>query len=152
MSDERGETLIEILVAVVVMAILMVAVLGGMGTSTAASGTHKRQAEANAIIVSSAERLKSENEVPYVECATESETSYLDAVHASQLPSTHPFVSGDDVTIADIEYWQGDDEFDTDVADCHDATTPIVKIQRITLRVHSQNVEQEIVILKRGTP
>jgi prepilin-type N-terminal cleavage/methylation domain-containing protein len=151
MLDERGSTLIEVLVAVVVMALLMVAIIGGMGTSTAASGTHKRQAEAAAILLSSAERLKSEAEVPYVECAPETETAYVTAVHASQLPSGG-IVNGDDVSIKDVEYWQGGSSFETDVADCHDSSTPIVKIQRITLRVESQNVHDEITILKRGTP
>jgi Tfp pilus assembly protein PilV len=150
MSDERGTTLIEVLVAVVVMALLMIAMIGGMGTSTAASGTHKRQTEGNVLLVSSAERLKSESEVPYVECALESNSSYDTAVHASQLPDG--IVTGNNVSIKDIEYWQGGDTFDTDATDCHDSATPIVKIQRITLRFHSQNVTQEITILKRGTP
>lgn len=148
LRDEDGTTLVEILIAVVIMSLLMTAILGAMGTSTAASGTHKRMAEAHAVLLSSAERLKSNTEVPYVDCATTTNASYVAAVSASQIPDG--IVSGDDVDILSIKYWQGGSTFS---ALCHDSTTPILKIQQIELRVvASGGISEELTILKRGTP
>lgn len=46
MSDERGETLIELLVAVVIMGIGVVAIVGGLAVSIHVSDVHRKQATA----------------------------------------------------------------------------------------------------------
>ena len=146
-SSEAGSSLVEVIIAVVIMSIVMVAILGGMGTSTAASGTHRRQAEVVALLTSSAERLKSEKEVPYVTCATPTTASYLDAVKASQHPAG-AIVTGSAISITSVEYWQGNNTFSST---CQDATAQL-RIQRITLSITSESVSETVTILKRGTP
>ncbi len=48
MSDDRGETLLELVVAVAIMAVAVVAIVGGMSTSIMVSDIHRKQARAGA--------------------------------------------------------------------------------------------------------
>ena len=61
-SKEHGVTLVELLVAVVIMGIAFVAILSAIGTAIIVSDVHKRQATAETVLQSWAETLKS---VPY---------------------------------------------------------------------------------------
>jgi type II secretory pathway pseudopilin PulG len=68
--DERGETLLELLIAVVIMGITVVAVIGGLATSIKISDIHRKQATAGAAVRSWAEAI--ENYVAstsYIDCA-----------------------------------------------------------------------------------
>jgi type II secretory pathway pseudopilin PulG len=155
MSDERGETLIEILATVVSLGIAFVAILGSMGTSTAASGTHKRQAEANALLVSAADRLKSQQETPYVSCADPAVPAtideYLTSIRSVSLPSGAivPAISLT-IPIGAVGYWNGTDFATTNT--CQDNTTPRLREQQITIQVSSGNVTESLTIVKRDTP
>jgi Tfp pilus assembly protein PilV len=146
-KEEAGETLIEIMISVVILATVMVAVLGGMGSTHAAGGTHRRQAEAMALLLASAERVKSAAEVDYVNCATPSTATYLSAAQGSSLPSGS-VVSGNAVTITSIAYWNGSAFTST----CSDVDTPRLRLQQITLTANAAKVSEEITIIKRGTP
>jgi Tfp pilus assembly protein PilE len=69
-ADERGETLLELLIAVVIMGITVVAVIGGLATSIKISDIHRKQATAGAAVRSWAEAI--ENYVAstnYINCA-----------------------------------------------------------------------------------
>jgi type II secretory pathway pseudopilin PulG len=71
-ADDRGETLLEVLIAVVIMGIAIVAVIGGLVTSVVLSDIHRKQATAGAAVRDYAEAI--ENYVAaaghYVPCAT----------------------------------------------------------------------------------
>lgn len=149
MADERGETLLEILITVVILGIAFVAILGSMGTSTAASGTHKRQVEANALLVSAADRLKSQAETPYVSCATPATASYVTSIQSVSLP-TGAIVTPSSLTITAVNYWNGTDFASTNT--CQDAVTPRIREQQITIRAASGNVTESLTIVKRDTP
>jgi type II secretory pathway pseudopilin PulG len=77
--SEAGETLMEVLIAATLMAIVVAVILGGMGTSLASSTLHREEANANFMLVSAMERLKS-TDVPRVPCATAQTASYQNAV------------------------------------------------------------------------
>jgi Tfp pilus assembly protein PilV len=146
MRSDAGETLIEIMISVVILATVMVAVLGGMGSTHAAGGTHRRQAEATALLLASAERLKSPAEVDYVTCATSATPTYATAAAASSLPAGS-VVSGSAVSITSVTYWNGS----TFTSTCNDAT-PRLRLQQITLTASASKVSETITIIKRGTP
>jgi type II secretory pathway pseudopilin PulG len=57
MRTDRGETLLELLVAVVLMGIALVAVVGGLATSILVSDVHRKQATAGASVRDYAEAL-----------------------------------------------------------------------------------------------
>jgi type II secretory pathway pseudopilin PulG len=65
---EAGDTLIEVLLTVVILGLLVTALLGGLATLWSSSAVHRKQADATAILVSAAERVKS-RDVLYVACA-----------------------------------------------------------------------------------
>ncbi len=67
---ERGETLIELLVTVVIMGLAFGAILAGVGIAIASSDSHRQEATAEGVLRSYAERLTDSKDVPYVPCAS----------------------------------------------------------------------------------
>lgn len=157
MRDESGTTFVEILIAVVIMSTVIVAVIGGMGASTAASGTHRQQAEAHAILVNAVERLKSSAEVAYVPCATTTNSAYLAAARNVTVPTGFT-TSG--ISITDIKYWDAGattTQFYSGAGNCKDNLTDasgnfIYRLQLITLSVTSSNgaITDSLSLIKAG--
>src|ERR1700716_2168307 len=70
---ERGETLIELLVAMLVAGTAIVVLMGGLGTSVRISDIHRKQAKAGAYLRSFAEAVESavaKSPSDYQECAS----------------------------------------------------------------------------------
>ncbi|MET7290415.1 type II secretion system protein [Streptomyces sp. NPDC005573] len=110
---EEGETLVEVLVAVVLMGVAFVAILGGIGTAIISSLTQAKVTSADSFIRSAAERVVSD---PYVSCASG---------YATPTPP-----DGYTVTV-EIEYWDGVGAFGRP---CPAADTGV---QKVTLTVHA---------------
>ncbi|GAA2663722.1 type II secretion system protein [Streptomyces lunalinharesii] len=110
---EEGETLIEVLVAVVLIGVAFVTIIGGIGTALISSVTQQKVTSADSVIRSAAEKVVSD---PYVSCASSYETP------------TPP--AGYTVAVT-IEYWDGVGAFGRS---CPTADTGV---QRVTLTVHS---------------
>ncbi|MFE7514783.1 type IV pilus modification PilV family protein [Streptomyces sp. NPDC057540] len=109
---DEGETLIEVLVAVVLMGVAFVTVLGGIGTALISSATQQKVTGADSVIRSAAESIVRE---PYVSCADG---------YATPTPP-----AGFTVTV-EIEYWDGVGAFGPS---CPTADTGV---QKVTLTVH----------------
>ena len=73
--SEAGETLIEVLMASALMALVVVTIIGGLATTVLSARVHRQQADANTALVAVIEHLKSPTEVPRVPCADT--TTYL---------------------------------------------------------------------------
>lgn len=58
-DSERGETLVEVLIAIVVIGICAVALLGGLTTTLSSSGEHRSLAADDSVAVSLADQVKS---------------------------------------------------------------------------------------------
>ena len=72
-NDDRGESLIELLVAMTIMATAVVALVGAIATSIRMSDLHRRQTVAGAYVKAFAEALKSrvaERPSRYTECGS----------------------------------------------------------------------------------
>ncbi|MEU3838683.1 prepilin-type N-terminal cleavage/methylation domain-containing protein [Streptomyces sp. NPDC028635] len=110
---DEGETLVEVLVAVVLMGVAFVAVLGGLGTAIISSVAQQKMTSADSVIRSAAEKVVSD---PYVSCARSYETPAPPA--------------GYTVTV-EVEYWDGVGAFGRP---CPTADTGV---QKVTLTVHS---------------
>jgi type II secretory pathway pseudopilin PulG len=99
-ADDRGETLVELLITIVIMGITVVAIVGALMTSIQMSDVHRKQATAGADARSYAEKVDNYAAGSgYTPCAGPSAYS----------PSTVGFSasSGFTASIASVKYWSG---------------------------------------------
>lgn len=105
-TDERGETLLELVVAVAIMGIVLVAFAGGLLAVTYMSDVHRKQASAGAYVRDYAEAIESWVAAPgnYPSCANGPSATYSSVTvpsfppggYAKSASSSCPF--GSDIT------------------------------------------------------
>ncbi|MFC0430083.1 prepilin-type N-terminal cleavage/methylation domain-containing protein [Kutzneria buriramensis] len=134
MTDERGETLLELLIAVVIMAVAVVAVVGALVNSIQLSDVHRKQATASAAVRDYGEAIT--NAVDgggYVSCAGPS--SYGTGF-------TPP--AGYTKSVGSVKYWDGAAWQTTCGAD--------TGLQQVTIQVASADgraSEQLVVVVRK---
>jgi prepilin-type N-terminal cleavage/methylation domain-containing protein len=136
-QGDRGDTLIELLVAVVVMGIAVVAVSGGIAVSIRLSDVHRKQAQAGAYIRDFAEAVENAVQASptgYVACAGAGtyDTYYTVPSAAFTVPAPSP-----------VRYWDGSSFGTTCGTD--------IGVQELTLRIESTDnlVSEKLVIIIR---
>jgi len=140
-TDERGESLLELLIAVVVMGVAVVAIMAGITTSILVSDMHRKQATAGAAVRTYGELI--ENYVAgvgYAGCAAAS-TETAGPYAATAVGFTVP--SGYSVTVSVATSWNG-----TNWVAC----TSDGGYQKVTVRVasgDSRAAEKVDVILRK---
>lgn len=98
-SDDGGETLVELIVAVVILGITAVSIVGGIGVSILMSDIHHKQATAGAAVRDFAEKVESFIAAGgYVNCATTA------AYSASQVGYVAP--AGYTPAVTSVTYWE----------------------------------------------
>jgi type II secretory pathway pseudopilin PulG len=148
LAADRGESLIEILVAMLIMGIVVVAVMGGLLTSVKVSDIHRKQATAGADVRSYVEGVKRAVAAGgYKPCAASSD--YL-PVPGTAAAAVH-FVphTGFTASVVKVEYW-------TDTGpgtpwSWASSCSPDWGLQRVTLQVQSDDgraTEQSVVVLR----
>src|SRR5829696_1684530 len=98
--DDRGETLVELAISVMVMSIAVVALVGGLVTAVMMSDIHRKQAKAGAFVRAFSEAIETAvhgSPSAYVNCATP-------ASYAGTYPSPDAAFTTQIVTIV---YWSG---------------------------------------------
>lgn len=111
--NERGETLMELLITIVVIGIGLVAVVGMMGSSIIASDAHRGMAQGEVVIRDFGEVLKERADTnrddlttagnEYVPCPDWTDTAFFNPATAYPTP---PRPSGWNVpVITKVEYW-----------------------------------------------
>ncbi len=113
-ADDRGETLLELLVALVLLGLVVVVVLSGIGTAALGAATQRTLTIFNTALSSAAGALAADQ---YVPCA---DASSYDL-------GTPP--AGEQVSIVAVTYWDGLDSF---VATC---PHPDNGLQQLSLQV-----------------
>src|SRR5262249_1945567 len=71
-KDDRGETLVELIVALAIMSTAVIALVGGIGTSVRASDIHRKQTKSQAYLRAFAENVEASvasYPTGYLECA-----------------------------------------------------------------------------------
>ena len=100
-TREGGETLIELVVAVSIMGVALVAVMAGLGTSVLVSDIHRKQATAGSVLRNYAEAIN----------ATVTGGGYVDCAPSSAYASPEGFgpPSGYSVAVVagSMRYWNG---------------------------------------------
>jgi type II secretory pathway component PulJ len=129
--DECGATLIEVLVAVVLLGIGTVGILAALSTSIKLSTVQRRQVSANAALAIAAEAIASAN-TPYAACAGADTTSgaYRQAIESALAQARNP----QRVTFT-VRYWNGGQGsgFDTTCRDGGQIVPAYEQLQLISL-------------------
>lgn len=145
-TGDAGTTLIEILMAVILVGISFVALLAGLSTVALGSDIHRQQADAEVVLTSAAEHLKAP-EVPHQPCANENDAVYLAAVRSATVPPGWDPTSTIDIT--SVLYWDGSTFVPTP---CYDTVAfgNLLTLQEITIEVRSPDgrAEESITIVR----
>jgi prepilin-type N-terminal cleavage/methylation domain-containing protein len=115
--SEAGFTLIEVVVAVLILGVGVVAILGGLATAVFGSGLHRNQADLDAALVTAEEKIKA---APYQSCSGSNptgvpytaSTGYTEvaigtgnyATYANPSPAPSP---GQGYFTISVQYWNG---------------------------------------------
>jgi len=100
-TSERGESLVEVLIAVAIMGIAVVAIMGGLTTSVLVSDVHRKQTTAGTVVRAYAEAIEhSVADGNYVACAPAG--SYASPAGFT-VPSGYP----KSVVAGSMRYWNG---------------------------------------------
>lgn len=152
-TNDAGETLIELIVAVVIMGIAVAAVVGGIATSIMMSDIHHKQATAGASVRDYAETIETfVRGGGYVSCATP--TAYTPANVGYTAPS------GYTAAITALAYWQDSTTTPTQSTPAFYATCPTKTngvagdsgLQQLSLKVSSADgraTEKLTVVLRQ---
>jgi hypothetical protein len=119
--SEAGDTLVEVLIAVAVLALCVSALLGALVTTITSASEHRSLASIDTALRSYAEQLKYDVELNpntsgtlpnapwYMQCATVTTSSYA----GQQVLPPANLPAGYTVVIQGIEYWNGINAFDS---------------------------------------
>lgn len=133
-TGDAGESLIEVLLAIMLMGIAFAAALGGMRVGLVGSAVHRSQATAETVLLSAMEKVKSES--TYKTCAVANDAAYLPDAQ-SVVPDGW---DAGTVTITSVQYWNGSGFQSTD-CETLEAIASILRIQLITVQVTSPDGE-----------
>jgi prepilin-type N-terminal cleavage/methylation domain-containing protein len=134
-QTESGLTLIELLIAIVLLGVAGTSVLALWSEAINASGRHRDIADAQAVLSAAAERIAAR--APWPNCAAASTTDYQTVARTASLPAKGGWTAGD-IMVDKVEYWtgRGSDSgtiFDASPSACSD----FFKMRRVTLTVTS---------------
>jgi type II secretory pathway pseudopilin PulG len=135
---ERGETLVELLVTIVIMGAAFVAILAGVGVAIASSDSHRQEATAEGVLRSYAERIQDSRDVLYVDCATTS-------AYASPAGFAEP--PGWTISLTNVAYLQTDNSYG---GACPSPDRGAQQLTLLAVSPHDKNGASEtLVVVKR---
>ena len=139
--DDKGETLIELMIAVAIMGIVVVAIVGGIATSIMMSDIHRKQATAGAYVRNYAETV-----VAYVAAGTTASNANFAGSSPDYSPSTVSFTAlpgGFVASVSSVSCWDG-----VGFSGCSTASA----VQQVTLTVASSDTrasESLVVVVRK---
>jgi Tfp pilus assembly protein PilV len=131
--DDKGETLIELMIAVTIMGIVVVAIVGGIATSIMMSDIHRKQTTAGAYVRNYAETV-----VAYVAAGTPASKANFAGSSSSPdySPSTVGFTAPAGGFVASVSsVWCWDDGSKKFISSCAAASA----VQQVTLNIASSD-------------
>ncbi|MCU1346263.1 MAG: hypothetical protein JWL70_2529 [Acidimicrobiia bacterium] len=133
LRQDDGMSLVEVLVAIMLLGIGGVALMVGLATVIKSGRSHRGLAEDDVALVLAATAATDEAQVPYIPCATAAQYS-----SAALRPVGW---SASDLSVSAIQYWTGTG-FQPSVAACMDndaAAGPFARLQLLTIRAVNPN-------------
>jgi len=128
--DDKGETLIELMIAVAIMGIVVVAIVGGIATSIMMSDIHRKQATAGAYVRNYAETV-----VAYVAAGTPASNANFAGSPPDYSPSTVVFTAPTGFVASVSSVWCWDDVSKKFISSCAAASA----VQQVTLNIASSD-------------
>jgi ABC-type enterobactin transport system permease subunit len=143
--NDKGETLLELMLAMAIMGIAVVAIVGGIATSILMSDIHRKQATAGAYVRNYAETV-----VAYVAAGTPaSNANFLAGSSPDYSPSTVGFTAPAGGFVASVSsVWCWDDGSKKFISSCAAASA----VQQVTLNIASSDSrvsETRLVIVRK---
>lgn len=141
-SSERGETLLELLVAISIMSVAVVTIVGAIAVSIRLSDVHRRQTIARGYLTAFAEAVQASvaaTPTGYKTCAASNVANY-ESLYTVSTPYVRNVVS--------VDYWNLTTQLWTALAGCASDSG----VQRLTLRVRADTgtvVDEKIQIVIR---
>ena len=127
---DRGDTLIELLVAVVIMTVAVVAIAGAFATGIRMSELHRKQSLAGSYVRSFAEAVQT--------AVAASPTGYTACAGVATYTATYTLTDAEfKAEAVVVTYWNGTSQF---VASC----TTDTGIQKVTLSVHTKEATPRV--------
>ena len=125
-DPDAGDTLVEVLLALLIISLCVVALMTGLVTSISGSATHRSLSSIDTVLKSYAETITSQVELQttpaplFTQCAQVTSTTYNGSAVAYAPPA------GFSVAITGIEYWNtSTNQFDNvSAATCSQANSP----------------------------
>lgn len=102
--SEAGETLIEVMLSTALMGLVAVGIIGGLATTVLGAHVHRQQADANTVLVSAMERIKSSDfDFSNVDCSRVARKDAYEATarNGAAMPSGWPTST---LTVTDIKF------------------------------------------------
>jgi prepilin-type N-terminal cleavage/methylation domain-containing protein len=126
-TGEGGYTLVEVLVAIVILGFAFVASMGGLATSITVTDYHRQESQLETVLGSAAENVKS---VPFEADCSAAAGSYRGAAEAA---ATAAGWSPSRVTLVSIRTW----DWATGVYEnnCTDTPEALTRLQLVTFKV-----------------
>jgi type II secretory pathway pseudopilin PulG len=138
-ESDRGETLLELLIALTIMSIAVVAVVGGLLSGVAVSDIHRKQSTAGAAVRDYAENVeKYVAGTGYTSCAAPAAYSPVAVGYSAAVPP------GYTASAVAVRYWSGTAWVASPCAD--------VGLQELTIQVASSDTratERLVVVLRK---
>lgn len=147
--SEAGDTLVEVLVAMLILGLSATALLGALATGITSSAEHRSLANLDTVVRSFSEQAKYDIELQpsspwYADCATVSGQNYVTNNGATTNTVTYIPPSGYSVNFTGIQYWNGSiDQFEASNAACN-VPTDQTGFQLLTIQATAPNGSAEV--------
>lgn len=120
--DQRGASLVELLIAMTILGIAVIAIVSGLATAVVVSDTNRRQTEAAVAARSYAEAVNG----TYVPCATTTTSTYVS-------PAGFALPAGYTKSVTQVRYWNSATNTFTSICGADSG------LQKVRLRVASDD-------------
>ena len=147
---EAGFSLVEVLVAVVILGLGFTAVLGALAVAYSGSNSFRDQSNAKTVAISAAERVKT---VQYADCAQPSDYLSTARLVGNEYPSDWgtQAQAQSRIDVTAVRYWNGT-TFVADRAFCLANPTALLRIQQVVITASSPDgrATEVVSVTKRG--